>query len=86
MKLYKKKFKYFKNDTFLDKLFNSFLMIILINWFFQGVRGMQYKELIFRLIIEVSLIIFFYKIIKINLLFSIVISHTIFWIFFVSFG
>lgn len=85
MKLYKKKFKYFKNDTFLDKLFNSFLMIIIINWFFQGTRGMQYKELIFRIFIEITLIIFFYKIIEITLLFSIVISHTIFWIFFCQF-
>lgn len=85
MRLYKKKFNFFKSETFLDKLFNSFLMIILINWLFQGVRGMQYKELLFRMITEIILIMLFYKIIKINLLFSIIISHTIFWIFFCQF-
>ena len=86
MKIYKRKISFFKKNSFLDNIFNSPFVIIFINWFFQGTRGMQSKELLFRLILELIFILFFYNIIKLNLIFSLIITHTFFWIFFVIFG
>ena len=85
MKIYKRKISFFKKNSFLDNIFNSPFVIIFINWFFQGTRGMQSKELLFRLILELIFILFFYNIIKLNLIFSLIITHTFFWIFFCHF-
>lgn len=38
----------------LDRLLQSCLAILLINWVFQGMRGMQGKELSFRLMLELA--------------------------------
>ena len=85
MKIYKRKISFFKKNSFLDNIFNSPFVIIFINWLFQGIRGMQSKELFFRLILELIFILFFNNIIKLNLIFSLIISHTFFWIFFCHF-
>lgn len=85
MKIYKRKIFFFKKNSFLDNVFNSPFVIIFINWFFQGIRGMQSKELFFRLILELIFILFLYNIVKLNLIFSLIISHTFFWIFFCHF-
>ena len=85
MKIYKREISFFKKNSFLDNIFNSPFVIIFINWFFQGTRGMQSKELLFRLILELIFILFFYNIIKLNLIFSLIITHTFFWIFFCHF-
>ncbi len=42
-----------------SKLFNFFLgniiSILIVNWFFQGVRGMQLREISFRILLEIVL-------------------------------
>jgi len=85
MSLYKKKFNFLKKNSIAEKFFNTFLIIIIINWFFQGIRGMQSKEFIFRIIFELLWIFFFYIVLEINFIFSIILSHTLFWIFFCQF-
>lgn len=85
MKTYKRKFKFIKRNTLLDTLFNSFIFILLVNWFFQGIRGMQLKELSFRIITEILLISIFFSLTSLNLLLCIIIIHTFFWVFLCQF-
>jgi len=84
----KKKFGWMPNSTFLLKIMQSNLAILAINWIFQGMRGMQSKELSFRILFEIIMIIFFYHFIFINifdlwenLLFSLISAHSINWLF-----
>jgi hypothetical protein len=41
----------------LDRLLQSCLAILLVNWIFQGMRGMQSKELSFRLVLELACVV-----------------------------
>ena len=85
MKLYKRKIYFFKKNSLFDNLLNSLIPILLINWFLQGIRGMGFSEFLFRILFETILIIFFYFVIEFNLFFSLIISHTVLWIFFYQF-
>ena len=80
MKIYKRKFQFIKKDTILDSILNTFVSILIINWVFQGIRGMQTKEILFRIIFELSIII----LLNLNmnsLLLSILMTHTLFFLF-----
>ena len=79
--MYKEKFKYFKKYHVINNLLNTFIMVLLINWIFQGIRGMQSKELSFRVILEFLFIVILFYYSKFNLWLCIVIIHTFFWIF-----
>jgi len=85
MKLYKRKIYFFKKNSLFDNLLNSLIPVLLINWFLQGIRGMGFSEFLFRILFETILIIFFYFVIEFNLFFSLIISHTVLWIFFYQF-
>ncbi len=80
MNIYKRKFYFFNKKSFGDKMINSFFSILIINWLFQGLRGMQTKELIFRIFLEL-LIIILASIITNSLVLSIIAIHTLFFIF-----
>ena len=84
-KLYKKKFKYFAKYPKINNIINTFIIVLFINWIFQGMRGMQYKELSFRVIIEILCIFLIFNFLKINLLLSFFFVHTFFWIFLCQF-
>jgi len=84
-KLYKKKFKYFAKYPKINNIINTFIIVLFINWIFQGMRGMQYKELSFRVIIEILCIFLIFNFLKINLLSSFFFVHTFFWIFLCQF-
>lgn len=85
MKLYKRKIFFFKKNSLFDNFVNSTIPILLINWFFQGIRGMGFSEFLFRIFFELTLISFLYYVIELNLIFSLFISHTLLWIFFYQF-
>ena len=79
--MYKKKFKYLKKYHVINNLLNTFIIVLLINWVFQGIRGMQSKELSFRVILEFLFIVILFYYSKFNLWLCVVIIHTFFWIF-----
>ena len=85
MKIYKRKFKFIKKNTLLDYLLNSFLSILIINWIFQGMRGMQLKELSFRVIAEILFIVLIFYFFRFSFLLSFLFVHTFFWIFLCQF-
>jgi len=75
--MYKKKYKI--NNAFLSFFLNSLVAILMINFFFQGARGKQIKELSFHFFFE----IFIFLIINIfleSVLLSLTITHLISWL------
>jgi hypothetical protein len=84
-KLYKKKFKYFIKYPKINNIINTFIIVLFVNWIFQGMRGMQYKELSFRVIIEILFIFLIFYFLKFSLLLSFLLVHTFFWIFLCQF-
>ena len=81
MSIYKRKFNYFKENTFFDNLLNSFIFISIINWIMQGMRGMQTKELLFRICLEIFSVILIFNLTNLNLIYIFIIIHTVFWLF-----
>lgn len=84
----KKKFGWMPNSPFLLKLMQSKVSILAINWTFQGMRGMQSKELSFRVGFEIIMIFVLNFLLfssyfeqSFSLVLSIVFAHTVNWLF-----
>ncbi len=72
----------------LLRVMQSSLSILLINWVFQGMRGMQSKELTFRLVLEFFIGLFFFYLLFdypvdlwAKLFLSLLSAHTVNWLF-----
>ena len=83
-----KNFGWVPQSKALNVIMQSGLCILTINWVFQGVRGMQKKELLFRLVLEFFVTAMFFLILTsrgLNLywsgVLSILASHTCSWLF-----
>ena len=83
----KKKFGWTPNNELLLRLMQSKVSILTINWVFQGMRGMQSKELSFRFGLETTLIILLHILVFSNyfeaaasVLVSIFVAHTLNWL------
>lgn len=83
-----KKFGWMPRSKVLGAIMQSGISILAINWLFQGVRGMQKKELLFRLVLEFFVTAMFFLILisrGLNLywsgVLSILASHTCNWLF-----
>jgi len=83
--MYKKKFKYFIKYPKINNIINTFIIVLFVNWIFQGMRGMQLKELSFRVITEILFIFLIFYFLKFSLLLSFFLVHTFFWIFLCQF-
>lgn len=64
----------FKKKKFLSFLLNNKIFILIVNFFFQGMRYMSYGEKIFKLSITVSFAIIFYCISG-DILISLILGH-----------
>lgn len=82
-----KKFPFEPSLPILKIIIKSGFGILLINWVFQGMRGMQKKELLFRIVFElictsVILLIFIAQDVHLarSFLYALVITHTCNWL------
>jgi len=82
----KKKFSWMPKSPALRALMQGPVGILAINWVFQGMRGMQRKELSFRLLLEAVLAIAVYVLLPaerhglLNLLCALVVAHSFNWL------
>lgn len=84
----KKKFGWMPDSKMLSKIMQSGIAILAINWVFQGVRGMQYKEVSFRILFEI-IVLLLISVLLIpsgtpsiwNFIISFLFAHTINWLF-----
>lgn len=83
----KKSFGWCPSSPSLLALMQSPVGILVINWVFQGVRGMQQKELTFRIMMEVTLIAISFFVLPVDLDavlrlgIALIVAHTINWLF-----
>lgn len=83
----KKRYAWMPENRFLLALMQSSAGILAINWIFQGMLGMQRKELVFRLLLEALLAFLLFCLLVgcypvfIATVLSIAIAHTINWLF-----
>lgn len=83
----KKNFCWMPNSPVLRTLMQSPLGILAINWVFQGMRGMQRKELCFRLLLESLLALSIYALqpstwpMTPGLVAALCFAHTLNWLF-----
>lgn len=82
-----KKYSWMPRSRFLQALMQSPLGILAINWVFQGMRGMQRKELIFRVFLELIMMAVFAGFIGLvygpvtALVLGFLLAHSINWLF-----
>ena len=83
-----KKKKFPVKSKILLGFLQSWFGILFINWVFQGIRGMQYKEVSFRILLETIVLLLIYELLISSgissiwsFLISLLFSHTINWLF-----